>query len=78
MHVTDPARGLLVRKNTTIMGLGNYIKETKGELSHVNWPTRRQTVLFTATVIVISVAAAAYLGLFDFIFSQGLKQLIAK
>jgi preprotein translocase subunit SecE len=59
------------------MGLVNYIKETKAELKHVSWPTRRQAAAFTAIVIVASVLLALYLGLFDYIFSEGLKYFIA-
>ncbi len=58
------------------MGILNYIKETKSELKHVNWPTRRQAVLFTVLVIIVSFAVAYYLGFFDFIFSLGIKQLL--
>ncbi len=53
-----------------------YIKETKAEMKNVTWPTRRQTVYFTLAVIIISVVVAYYLGLFDFIFAQGLQKLL--
>ena len=53
-----------------------YFKETKGELKHVNWPTRQQTIYFTIIVIVVSVLIAYFLGIFDFIFSKGLEKLI--
>ncbi len=55
-----------------------YIKETKAEMKNVTWPTRRQTVYFTLAVIIISVVVAYYLGLFDFIFAQGLQKLLLK
>ena len=53
-----------------------YFKEIKLELKHVVWPTRNQTVFYTLIVIVLSVLVAYYLGIFDFIFSQGLQKLI--
>jgi len=56
--------------------LSNYILETKEEMKHVSWPTRNQTIIFTVLVIVISIAVAAYLGLFDYLFSLGLKSII--
>lgn len=56
--------------------LGEYIKETKAELKHVIWPGRKQTVAFTAIVIILSVLVAYFLGAFDFIFSLGLGQII--
>jgi preprotein translocase subunit SecE len=58
------------------MGLTNYIKETRGELKHVSWPTRRQAIAFSVLVVLISVGLALFLGLFDYIFSLGLKFLL--
>jgi len=54
----------------------SYLKETKGELSHVNWPSRRQSVIFSLVVIIISVLMAFFLGLFDLIFSKILNLFI--
>ena len=42
-----------------------YIKETKGEMKHVNWPSRVQVTIFTLVIIVISIFTAAFLGFFD-------------
>jgi preprotein translocase subunit SecE len=56
------------------MGLINYIKETKGELKHVSWPTRKQAVTYTILVIIISLLTAAYLGAFDWIFRGIVEQ----
>ncbi len=55
--------------------LFNYLRDTKGEMKHVNWPTRSQTIAYTILVIVISVAVAFYLGLFDFLFTEGISAL---
>lgn len=52
------------------MSIISYLRETKGELSHVNWPARRQSIIFSMVVIAISVFVALFLGLFDFIFSK--------
>lgn len=58
------------------MGIVDYVKETRGELKHVSWPTRRQAVVFSLIVIVISVGLALFLGAFDYIFSKGLQYFI--
>ncbi|OHA94511.1 MAG: preprotein translocase subunit SecE [Candidatus Zambryskibacteria bacterium RIFCSPHIGHO2_12_FULL_38_34] len=58
------------------MSIMSYLKETKGELSHVNWPSRRQSVIFSLVVIIISVLMAFFLGLFDLIFSKILNLFI--
>ena len=54
-----------------------YFKETKGELKHVNWPGRRKTIFYTLVVIILSILLAYFLGIFDFIFSQGLNKIIS-
>ena len=53
-----------------------YLRDTHGELKHVSWPTQRQTVLYTALVIAISIVTSLYLGLFDFLFQKGLGLLV--
>ena len=58
------------------MSLIQYIKDTQGELRHVAWPTRLQTIVYTILVALLSVLVALYLGLFDYIFTGGLARLI--
>lgn len=58
------------------MKVTDYIRETKTELKHVNWPTRKQAVVFTVVVIAVSIGVSLFLGFFDFLFSIGLKQII--
>ncbi|MEK7669185.1 MAG: preprotein translocase subunit SecE [Patescibacteria group bacterium] len=58
------------------MSIINYFKETKAEMSHVNWPTKRQAGIFSLVVIIISILTALFLGLFDFIFSRILNLFI--
>lgn len=53
-----------------------YFKEIKGELKHVNWPTRSQTIAYTSFVVALSIVVAYFLGVFDFIFSKGLEKII--
>ena len=58
------------------MGVVTYIKETKAEMAHVTWPTRIDVALFTATIILVSILTALYLGVFDFLFSRGLETVL--
>lgn len=53
-----------------------YLKDTRAELRHVAWPTQTQTIVYTLLVAGISLGTAAYLGLFDFLFTSGLTQLV--
>ena len=54
----------------------SYIQETRAELKHVSWPSRRQTAIFTAVVVIVSVLTALYLGLFDYIFRLAIAHFI--
>lgn len=45
-----------------------FVKEAQIELKKVTWPTRRQTIRYTAAVILMSLAVAAFLGGFDALF----------
>ncbi|TSC67241.1 MAG: hypothetical protein CEO19_303 [Parcubacteria group bacterium Gr01-1014_73] len=58
------------------MKLVEYLKETRSELKHVSWPTRRQAIAFTAIVIAISVFVAIFLGLFDYLFTFAIEKFI--
>ena len=54
----------------------NYIKDTRGELAHVSWPTRRQAVMFTVVVVIISILMSVYLGFFDYVLSLILQKFV--
>jgi preprotein translocase subunit SecE len=58
------------------MKLTEYIKETRGEMKHVNWPTKSQAVNYTLLVVVLSVVTALILALADYIFSMGVEKVI--
>jgi preprotein translocase subunit SecE len=53
-----------------------YLKDTKGELKHVTWPSKKTAILFTAIVIVFSVIVSIFLGAFDLLFTEILKLFI--
>ncbi len=48
--------------------LTNYIRESRQEFRHVNWPTRRETIRFTILVIGVSLVVAFFLGALDVVF----------
>jgi preprotein translocase subunit SecE len=52
------------------MKITEYIKETRSEMSHVSWPTRKQAISYAVAVVAVSVITALLLALFDFIFSK--------
>ncbi len=57
-------------------GIGQYLKDTQGELRHVAWPTQTQTIVYTVLVAIISIGVALYLGFFDYLFTAGLSRVI--
>jgi preprotein translocase subunit SecE len=57
------------------MKITEYIKETRAEMSHVTWPTRKQAIAFALLVVAVSVAISVYLGFFDYVFTRLLTLL---
>jgi len=55
-----------------------FFQEAKIELTKVNWPTKKQTVNYTALVIVVSLVVAGFLGGLDFLLGYILKTFIIK
>ncbi len=58
------------------MNITEYVKDTRAEMSHVNWPTRKQALLYAFAVVAVSIAISLLLGLFDYIFSRLLTLLV--
>lgn len=56
--------------------VSKYIRETRGELRKVTWPTREESQRLTAIVLGVTIAMAIFLGLLDFIFSNGVQALV--
>jgi len=56
--------------------LVRYIQDTRAELKHVSWPTVHQSVIYTILVIVISLLVAAFTGVFDHLFTQGIDLIV--
>ena len=53
-----------------------YFKDVRAEMRHVSWPTKRQAVVYTVVVIAVSLVTAVYLGLWDYVFTSIVKQII--
>lgn len=54
-----------------------FFNETKIELKQTTWPSRKQTILYTLIVVILSVLVAYFLAFFDFLFARGLEKLLA-
>lgn len=56
--------------------LAKYLRETRGEMRKVTWPTSQETQRLTAIVIGFTIIFALFLGLIDFAWSSTLELLI--
>ncbi|MDX1415268.1 MAG: preprotein translocase subunit SecE [Candidatus Promineifilaceae bacterium] len=56
--------------------VSRYIRETRGEIRKVTWPTRQESWRLTAIVLGVTVATAVFLWVFDTIFSSGIQLVI--
>lgn len=54
-----------------------YLKNVRGELAHVVWPSRNQAILHTVFIIIISTVVALLLAGFDYGFTRIVNQFIA-
>lgn len=48
--------------------LKSFLKESRQEFQHVNWPTRSETIRMVIVVIFVSLLVAAFLGAIDYFF----------
>ena len=56
--------------------VSKYVRETRGELRKVTWPSRQESWRLTGIVLAVTLAMAAFLWVFDAIFSNGLQALL--
>lgn len=55
-----------------------FFRDVRSEITKVVWPTRKEAIRYTLTVIVFSVVLAAILGAADFGLLKGFEALIKK
>ena len=58
------------------MSITTYLKETRAEFKHVNWPKRNTAIMYSVAVVFISLFVAYFLGAFDSLFQFGLGKLL--
>lgn len=58
------------------MNIIQFLKEAKVEAKKVAWPTKKQVVRHTITVVALSLFVAVILGAFDFLFTIILERVI--
>jgi preprotein translocase subunit SecE len=55
-----------------------YFVGSYQEMKKVNWPTKNQTVNYSALVIGLSVGMAVFFGFLDYIFNWGIANIFLK
>jgi preprotein translocase subunit SecE len=60
------------------MNILNFFVEVKNELAKVVWPTRKQTIQYTAVVIVFSLAISLILGAADLGLFTIFEKIVAR
>ena len=55
-----------------------FLREVRAELARVDWPSRQELIAMTIVVVVVLLAMALYLGLWDLLFSWLFKRVLAR
>ncbi|MEE0681885.1 MAG: preprotein translocase subunit SecE [Candidatus Gastranaerophilaceae bacterium] len=75
----DKAKNQKEKKPNRFIGffkrIGRYFKEVFGETKKLAWPTRKELVSYTLTVLAFVAVFAVIIGLLDFGFNFGMTQL---
>ena len=61
----------------SIAELSQYLKDSKGEMKKVTWPSRKATVGLTWVVLVVVLIISLYLGVVDLGLSKLIKLILA-
>jgi len=58
--------------------ISRYLRETRGELRKVTWPTREESWRLTLIVLAVSLTMAVFLWLFDTLFANSIQFMLEK
>ena len=53
-----------------------FLRETKVEMGHVEWPTKHRALIYAAVVILFSLGLGYALGGFDTLLQAGLQKIL--
>ncbi len=53
-----------------------YLKDIKGEMRHVKWPSVKQASIYSTLVIGVSALVALFIAAFDYVFTNLLNLTI--
>jgi preprotein translocase subunit SecE len=55
---------------------GEFVRQVKQEVSKVTWPTRRETLISTATVLVMIILVSLFFFVLDQLLSFGVQTIL--
>lgn len=55
---------------------GEFVRQVKQEVSKVTWPTRKETMISTATVLVMIILVSLFFFLLDQLLSFGVQTIL--
>jgi preprotein translocase subunit SecE len=58
--------------------IAQFIRDVRGEISKIVWPTRQEVIRFTIAVIVFSGSVSLLLGAFDYGLLKGFEAILNK
>lgn len=56
--------------------MSNFFGGAWSEMKKITWPTRKDTLKYTLTVIGICIVVAAFLGLFDILYMYLIEKFV--
>lgn len=59
-----------------LMNPAKFIREVRTEVARVTWPTRKETMVSTAMVLILAGVAAIFFLVVDGIFAWGISQIL--
>ena len=59
-----------------VMNPLQFLQQTRNEVAKVVWPTRREVVLTTVMVFILSALAATFFSLVDVLIRLGLSYIV--
>jgi preprotein translocase subunit SecE len=63
------------RRDPLLKRLNRFFRQVVAELRKVNWPTRRELVVYTVVVVVFVIVMMAIIALYDLAFTELILRL---
>lgn len=63
------------RRDPMLKRLNRFFRQVVAELRKVNWPTRRELVVYTTVVVVFVVVMMAIIAVYDLAFTEAMLRI---